>query len=159
MTIAIIVAVVVALVILVAFLALATWAGIPGSTVELIALAETTGASGASKMAQVVAQLADKIPAALRKVFSDARLQALAQSIFNWMRKYATAYNNAQQQAAPDATEAEISSDALAALVGELMGMTLSALQEKAQELGAELPEKSTKKQAAEAIIRVVLGE
>ena len=157
MSTAIIIAISIVLVLLVAFLLLAVQAGVSGAAAELIADAEKLDVTGPAKMAFVVQNLATTIPAIVRKVFTDEKLQGIAQSIFVWMRKYAQAYEAAQASAPPDAQEPEINREAVAALVGELFGLGLDALQEKAAEHGIQLPEKATKKDIAEAIIRAAL--
>ena len=58
---------------------------------ELIALAEGTGLDGAEKMALVVEELYNCIPAWLKKIFSRDDLQNIAQGVFNWMKQYAIA--------------------------------------------------------------------
>ena len=154
---AIIIAIIIVLALLVVFLLLTTQAAVPGAAAELIADAEKLTVTGPAKMAFVVQNLATTIPAVLRKVFTDERLQQIAQGIFVWMRKYAQAYETAQASAPPDAKEPELNREALADLVGELFGLGLQALQEKAAEYGIELPERATKKDIAEAIVRAVL--
>lgn len=63
-----------------------------GAVSELIALAEASGLTGSEKMSQVVNGLYVKIPAPLKKIFTPERLQSIAQTIFDWMRKYADEY-------------------------------------------------------------------
>ncbi len=58
----------------------------------LIATAEETGLVGTEKMQLVVGWLYDMIPAVFKKTLNKEALQALAQRIFDYMKKYANAY-------------------------------------------------------------------
>lgn len=155
---AIVIITILVLVLLVAFLALATQAAVSGSAAEFIAAAEKTGATGAVKMAQVVAELGQKVPTFLKTIFTDERLQAIAQGIFVWMRKYAEAYNKVSQEAPAGAKEPQLNRDALVELLSELMGLGLTAIQEKAKEYGVEITRDATKEEIAKAIIEAAMS-
>ena len=99
------------------------------------------------------------MPTFLKTIFTDERLQAIAQGIFVWMRKYAEAYNKASQEAPAGAKEPQINREALAELVGELMGLGLTAIREKAREYGIEITEAATEREIAEAIIKAALSK
>ena len=60
-----------------------------GDVSQLVALAEMTSLPGPEKMAQVVASMYQHVPKAFRAILTEERLEAIAQGIFNWMRKYA----------------------------------------------------------------------
>lgn len=59
---------------------------------ELIALAEETGMTGSDKMAMVVNELYAMVPGLLRQALNKARIEAIAQTVFDWMRKYTDEY-------------------------------------------------------------------
>jgi len=59
---------------------------------QLIADVEQSGMLGKDKMAFVVSQLYDLIPAPLKTVFTVERLQILAQEVFDNMKIYALEY-------------------------------------------------------------------
>ncbi len=59
---------------------------------HLIAEIEQSGLLGKDKMAYVVSQLYELIPAPLKAVFTPDRLQILAQEVFDNMKKYALEY-------------------------------------------------------------------
>ena len=59
---------------------------------QFIAEVENSGLIGADKMAFVVSQLYALIPAPLKAVFTEERLQILAQEIFDNMKTYALEY-------------------------------------------------------------------
>lgn len=62
------------------------------SATEFIALIEDSGLVGKDKMAFVVSQLYQLIPAPLRTIFTEERLEILAQEIFDNMKQYALEY-------------------------------------------------------------------
>ncbi len=64
-----------------------------GDVSQLVALAEMTTLPGPEKMAQVVASMYQHVPKAFRAILTEERLEAIAQGIFNWMRKYAEEYH------------------------------------------------------------------
>lgn len=59
---------------------------------QLIAEIEQSGLLGKDKMAFVVSRLVEMIPFPLRSVFTVARLQELAQEVFDNMKRYALEY-------------------------------------------------------------------
>lgn len=128
-----------------------------GAVSELIALAEASGLTGAEKMAQVVEALYAKIPAPLKKIFTQDRLEKIAQTIFDWMRKYADEYKNNTD--GPKTME-ELKVDmavAAADLVAELMKLTISELKEKAGDYGIDLKGLTRKDEIMRAIIEAAL--
>lgn len=130
-----------------------------GAVSELIALAEASGLTGAEKMAQVVNSLYTKIPAPLKKIFTPERLQKIAQTIFDWMRKYADEYK-ANSESGITKTPEEARTDATIAavdLVIELLKLTVPELKKKAEEYGVELDGLSTKDEILRAIVEAVL--
>lgn len=130
-----------------------------GAVSELIALAETSGLTGPEKMAQVVANLYDKIPAPLKKIFTPNRLQSIAQTVFDWMRKYADEYN-ANTEAGIVKTPDEVQVDATVAAVDlaiELLKLTVPELKKKAEEYGVELDGLTRKDDILEAIVKAAL--
>ena len=127
-----------------------------GAVSELIALAE---ASGAEKMSQVVNGLYVKIPAPLKKIFTPERLQSIAQTIFDWMRKYADEYK-ANSEAGVVKTPEEVKTDvavAAADLAIELLKLTVPELKKKAEEYGIELDGLTRKDEILRAIMEAVL--
>lgn len=130
-----------------------------GAVSELIALAEESGLPGAEKMAQVVDALYNKIPAPLKKIFTPERLEKIAQTIFDWMRKYANEYS-AKNENGETKTIEEVKVDmavAAADLVAELMKLTVAELKEKAGDYGVELTGLTRKDDIMRAIIEAVL--
>lgn len=130
-----------------------------GAVSELIALAEASGLTGPEKMAQVVAGLYGKIPTPLKKIFTPERLQNIAQTIFDWMRKYADEYN-ANTEAGIEKTRDEAQVDATVAAVDlaiELLKLTVPELKKKAEEYGVKLDGLTKKDDILEAIVKAVL--
>ena len=72
-----------------------------GDVSQLVALAEMTALPGPEKMAQVVASMYQHVPKAFRAILTEERLEAIAQGIFNWMRKYAEEYISAIKKPEP----------------------------------------------------------
>lgn len=130
-----------------------------GAVSELIALAEASGLTGAEKMAQVVDALYAKIPAVLKKIFTPERLQNIAQTVFDWMRKYADEYN-ANSEAGIVKTPEEVKTDvavAAADLAIELLKLTVPELKKKAEEYGVKLDGLTHKDEILRAIMEAVL--
>lgn len=130
-----------------------------GAVSELIALAEASGLTGAEKMSQVVNGLYEKIPAPLKKIFTPDRLQSIAQTIFDWMRKYADEYN-ANSAAGVVKTPEQVKADLITAaadLTTELLKLTIPELKNKAEEYGVELDGLTRKDEILRAIIEAVL--
>ena len=126
-----------------------------GAVSELIALAEASGLTGAEKMSQVVNGLYVKIPAPLKKIFTPERLQSIAQTIFDWMRKYADEYK-ANSEAGVVKTPEEVAV-AAADLAIELLKLTVPELKKKAEEYGIELDGLTRKDEILRAIMEAVL--
>ena len=124
-----------------------------GAVSELIALAEASGLTGAEKMTQVVNGLYLKIPAPLKKIFTPERLQSIAQTIFDWMRKYADEYK-ANSEAGVVKTPEEVKTDVA---VAELLKLTVPELKKKAEEYGIELDGLTRKDEILRAIMEAVL--
>lgn len=59
------------------------------SATQLISQIESSGLLGADKMAYVVSQLFAMIPVPLKTIFTEKRLQQLAQEVFENMKQYA----------------------------------------------------------------------
>ena len=128
-----------------------------GAVSELIALAEASGLTGTEKMSQVVNGLYVKIPAPLKKIFTPERLQSIAQTIFDWMRKYADEYK-ANTEAGVVKTPEEVKTDVAAAdLAIELLKLTVPELKKKAEEYGVELDGLTRKDEILRAIMEAVL--
>lgn len=130
-----------------------------GAVSELIALAEASGLTGSEKMSQVVNGLYVKIPAPLKKIFTPERLQSIAQTIFDWMRKYADEYK-ANSEAGVVKTPEEVKTDvavAAADLAIELLKLTVPELKKKAEEYGIELDGLTHKDEILRAIMEAVL--
>lgn len=62
----------------------------------LISQTENTTLTGSEKMTEVVAQLYDKVPAALKTVFTKNTLEKIAQKIFDYMKEYAVSWAEKQ---------------------------------------------------------------
>lgn len=134
---------------------------------ELVATAEKTGLTGPEKMEQVVAGLYAKVPAPLKKILTEDRLKDIAQSIFNWMRKYADAYIKATEQS--DTLEereesfaeaaSQINVDAASEVIAGLYGLGLEALRTKAEEYSVTVGPKDQKRDIIQAIVIAVLNK
>lgn len=114
-----------------------------GAVSELIALAEETGLAGSEKMDKVVDELYEKVPGPLKRVLNKECLEKIAQTIFDWMRRYTTEYQKKQQEASvPVKSEEETKAEMVAAaadLISELLKLTVAELKDKANEYGVEL--------------------
>ena len=113
-----------------------------GAVSELIALAEETGLAGSEKMAKVVDELYEKVPGPLKRVLNKECLEKIAQTIFDWMRRYTTEYQKKQEARAPAKSEEETKAEMVAAaadLISELLKLTVADLKAKANEYGVEL--------------------
>ena len=113
-----------------------------GAVSELIALAEETGLAGSEKMAKVVDELYEKVPGPLKRVLNKDCLEKIAQTIFDWMRRYTTEYQKKQEAPAPAKSEEETKAEMVAAaadLISELLKLTVADLKAKANEYGVEL--------------------
>ena len=113
-----------------------------GAVSELIALAEETGLAGSEKMAKVVDELYEKVPGPLKRVLNKECLEKIAQTIFDWMRRYTTEYQKKQEAPAPAKSEEETKAAMVAAaadLISELLKLTVADLKAKANEYGVEL--------------------
>ena len=113
-----------------------------GAVSELIALAEETGLAGSEKMAKVVDELYEKVPGPLKRVLNKECLEKIAQTIFDWMRRYTTEYQKKQEAPAPAKSEEETKAEMVAAaadLISELLKLTVADLKAKANEYGVEL--------------------
>lgn len=111
-----------------------------GAVSELIALAEASGLTGAEKMSQVVNGLYVRSGPSEENLHPE-RLQSIAQTIFDWMRKYADEYK-ANSEAGVVKTPEEVKTDvavAAADLAIELLKLTVPELKKKAEEYGIEL--------------------
>lgn len=128
-----------------------------GDVSQLVALAEMTSLPGPEKMAQVVASMYQHVPKAFRAILTEERLEAIAQGIFNWMRKYAEEYISAIKKPEPEQEVKKISEEAIAETIAELLNMTAQALAERVRAYGIEVNPKATKKETAMEIIKAIL--
>lgn len=127
---------------------------------ELIALAEQSGLTGPEKMDQVVSALYAKIPAFMKKIFTEKWLRGIAQTIFNWMRKYADEYANRignDEQNSEETPTNVIDTAAVAELIAELLRLTVPELKQKAEEYGIDLEGISRKDDILKAIVEALL--
>lgn len=130
-----------------------------GAVSELIALAEESGLTGPEKMSQVVTVLHERIPMPLKRIFTPARLQKIAQTVFDWMRKYADAYKENGEVDAVKSDD-EVKTDvaiAAADLAVELLKLTVPELKKKASEYGIELDGLARKDEILRAIMEAIL--
>lgn len=128
---------------------------------ELIALAEATGLTGVEKMDQVVLGLYDLVPKPFRSILTLPRLEAIAQGIFNWMRRYADEYRKQLENISPEQSEQDIAQtvgiEVTAALIADLLALTRDGLKQKALEYGVDSYELTTKHDYIEAIVKAML--
>ena len=121
---------------------------------ELIALAEKTGLTGPEKMAQVVGGLYDKVPLPLRRILTKEALQAIAQHIFDWTRKYAEAYIEVKngKNDAIKTTNDDVAED----VTKILFNLGYDGLKSFAASLGIEVGEKSEAELVKEIVVRLM---
>ena len=140
---------------------------IVGAVSELIALAESTGMTGKEKMASVVAELAERVPAPLKKFLPAETLQSIAQHIFDWMRRYADAYIDATEKASYEgerealykAEAKEIGLDIIAEIVHDLYDLTMDMLKEKADEYGIGIEDGMDRAEIIRRIVAAILNK
>lgn len=130
---------------------------------EFIAMAETTNLTGAEKMAKVVGQLAQLVPSPLKTIFTAKRLEAIAQWVFDWMRKYADEYKSKLQDNTTE-DEAKVISqvigvEAATEIVAELLTLTIDVLRQKADEHGISTDGMTNEKEIAAAIAKSILSK
>lgn len=134
-----------------------------GCVSELIALAESTGLAGKEKMAQVIDALYDKVPALLKKVLTKTCIEKIAQTIFDWMRRYSDEYRKNQEgEAHPAKTEEQIKSELTAAagsLVADLLKLTSAELRELAEKHCIELGGATRKDDIFKAVLVALLNQ
>lgn len=134
-----------------------------GGVSELIALAESTGLAGKEKMSQVVDAMFDKVPAPLKKVLTKNCLEKIAQTIFDWMRRYSDEYRKNQDgEAPPKKTEEQIKIELTAAagsLVADLLKLTSAELRELAEKRCIELNGATRKDDILKAVLVALLNQ
>lgn len=134
-----------------------------GSLAELIAAAESTGLVGSEKMAQVVARLAEMVPAPLKGFLTESVLRKLAQGIFDWMKQYALNYIEAKKEKDLEQQEKalfEKNAETTAAIVADLIKLSRNALLEKAaSEYGIEADPTASKEELVKAIVLAALNK
>lgn len=128
----------------------------------LIAQWEETDLPGVEKMYNVVRQLYELVPAPLRKLLTKERLEAIAQHVFDWMRKYAEEYRKKLEVPTEGSTESVSTEDfswqeTAVEIIVEMMNMTLQQLKEMAITYGVDPEGLTLKKDFASAILRVML--
>ncbi len=131
-----------------------------GAVSELIAMAEETGLCGSEKMALVVARLAEMVPAPFKSILSSKLLQAIAQRIFDWMRKYALNYIEAKKQTDAEAALKELyerNAETTATVLTELVKMSKEALIEKAQTCEITITGDESKDELIRMIVLAIL--
>lgn len=131
-----------------------------GISCELIANAELTGLAGPDKMAHVVETLYTYIPAFLKAILTPEKLKIYAQGVFDWMRKYANAYLEAQKKDTPEEIETttkDVYTNAVSDVLDELLTLSLAELKEKAAKYGINLENAATKKEIITEIVKVVI--
>lgn len=128
---------------------------------ELIALAEKTNLSGSKKMEQVVNAMYDKVPSWLKKILGKYELEKIAQWVFDWMRKYAEAYQNATETEGGNKEAAKNTADieTITALISELANKSLEELIKKATEYGLEINTSGTKEEIIKEIVTAVMNK
>ena len=133
---------IVAYVLCVVLFALALFFRVKGKTVgavsELIAMAESTELLGHEKMALVVSNLYDRVPAAFRGILTKEVLEKIAQGIFDWMRKYANAFVAANTDGSGNELT-ETNAELMDALVQRLVALSPVALRGIAISLGVDV--------------------
>ena len=126
-----------------------------GGVSELVALAES--------MAQVVDAMFDKVPAPLKKILTKSCLEKIAQTIFDWMRRYSDEYQkNQEAEVPPTKTEEQIKSELTAAagsLVADLLKLTSAELRELAEKHCIELDGATKKDDIFKAVLVALLNQ
>ena len=129
-----------------------------GAVSELIAMAETTELAGKEKMALVVSQLYNQIPAPFKGILTESTLESIAQWIFDWMRKYANAYIESHKDYPEVDTEIikDTNMQMAADLVDQLANMGSVGLRSLAVKFGIEV-EGMTDEEVIKAVIMACL--
>lgn len=129
---------------------------------ELIAAAETTGLAGSEKMAQVVARLAEIVPAPLKGFLTEKMLQSIAQRIFDWMKQYALNYIEAKKEASEEEQKKKLfekNAETTASVLVELMKLSKDALIARAESCDLSLTGDESKDELIKMIVLAVLKE
>ena len=108
------------------------------SVSALIAMAEETGLPGKEKMAQVVAQLYEVIPAPFKSIATPEALEKLAQWVFDYMKKYALAYIDTHDNKNENAYH-EVNDSITSDVINQLSALGTVGLRELAIKLGVEV--------------------
>ncbi len=127
---------------------------------ELIAAAEATGLCGSDKMARVVAELANLVPAPFKAILSEKILQRIAQHIFDWMRQYALNYIESKKQTDAENAQKELyerNAETTAAVLTELVAMSTEALVEKAEACELTITGNESKDELIRMIVLAIL--
>jgi len=125
---------------------------------EFIAMAEATGMTGKEKMALVVSKMYQIVPVPLKKILSEERLEVIAQSIFDWMRKYADTYKKSKEETEdPQKAKSDAEQALLTDMISTLLGMTVSELKDKAAEYGIEIDTEKTRLEITRRIVQELL--
>lgn len=125
------------------------------SVSALIAMAEETGLPGKEKMAQVVAQLHDLIPAPYKQFVTPEALEKLAQWIFDYMKKYALAYIDTHDNQNTNAYH-EVNDSLATDLVQQLSSLGTVGLRELALKLGIEVSNKDDNEVMKEIVLMLL---
>jgi len=129
---------------------------------ELIAAAEKTGLAGSDKMAMVVAQLANMVPAPLKGFLTEKMLQTLAQHIFDWMKQYALNYIEAKKAETEEEQEKKLfekNAETTANVLVDLIKLSKDALIQKAESRDLVLTGDESKDDLIKMIVLAVLKE
>ena len=125
------------------------------SVSALIAMAEETGLPGKEKMAQVVAQLYEVIPAPFKSIATPEMLEKLAQWIFDYMKKYALAYIDTHENKNDNAYH-EVTDSLASDIVDQLSSIGAVGLRDLAIKLGVEVSEKPDSEIIKDILVRLV---
>ena len=105
----------------------------------------------------------DKVPAPLKKILTKSCLEKIAQTIFDWMRRYSDEYQkNQEAEVPPTKTEEQITSELTAAagsLVADLLKLTSAELRELAEKHCIELDGATKKDDIFKAVLVALLNQ
>ena len=125
------------------------------SASAFIAQVESSGLVGKEKMALVVDWLYDMIPAPFKRVLNKAALERLAQTIFDYMKKYANAYIEAKNGKGKEAYK-PVNDELAAELAKQLAGVGSAGLNVLALSMGIDAEGKGDAELIKEIVYRLM---
>ena len=127
------------------------------SASAFIAQVESSGLVGKEKMALVVDWLYELIPAPFKRILNKTALEKLAQTIFDYMKKYANAYIEAKKGKGKEAYK-PVNDELAEEIAKKLVGVSLDGLRLIAENLGAQTEGMDETELIKEIVCRLMEG-